>query len=58
MKSIQELLAPLEIKKEKADVMLLAADDMKRKGIITHQQCVAIKNNIYRWFFDASGECL
>jgi hypothetical protein len=43
----------IQEKKETAIQLESAADDMKRKGIITHQQCVAIKNNIYRWLFNA-----
>lgn len=27
-------------------------NDLHRKGIITYQQKCAIKNGVYRWFFD------
>lgn len=51
MKSIQELLEKSIAMHDDAQTKLDHIDDMHRKGIITHQQKVAIKNGVYRWFF-------
>lgn len=37
---------------------LIELDDMHRKGMVTHQQRVAIKNRVHQWYVDFARQVL